>query len=126
MARHETPRRTHHGERRPLPYGVEARAETRAREGLEALRGYLPLGLLLLAQVGCGDDGEGGAGGSASGGGGGASACEPSGDPRTLAFEDRSAEWSLGAITGPSANQALAAADVDGDGYPDLVVHGSG
>ena len=80
---------------------------------------------LAVTMIGCGDDGTGGAG-ATGGAGGRVAACELDVDVAPASFVDRTAAWGLGALTGPSASQAIAAADIDGDGYPDLLVHGFG
>lgn len=80
-----------------------------------------------MASVSCGSEsgsggGSGGSGGSAGGTGGGAGsppACDAhavSGEPT---FTKRTAEWGLSGVNG----NRLVAADLDGDGFPDLVVH---
>ena len=86
------------------------------------MRGTLAL-WLVLGLLGCGDDG--GTGGAGLGGSGGQGVlCNVNAGSGSLAFVDNSIAWGLGAITGSPANQALAAVDLNGDGYPDLVVHG--
>jgi enediyne biosynthesis protein E4 len=86
------------------------------------MRGGLAFGLVIGA-VGCGDDaGSGGAG--LGGSGGQAASCSADAGSGSLAFVDNTVAWGLGAITGSPGSQAIVAADINGDGYPDLVVHG--
>lgn len=68
-----------------------------------------------------GDGGAGAAGGSAGAGGagGGPPACDAHATSGAPTFTQRSAAWGLGGVTG----NRLVAADLDGDDYPDLLVH---
>ena len=90
-------------------------------------RASLVLGLLLL---GCSSEdpdplpidpgGTGGSGGDGGGGGGPtAAACDAHAAPAPASFTDRTEAWGLGDVDAI----ILSAADLDGDGYPDLVAH---
>ncbi len=80
------------------------------------------LGGLALA---CGDDaatGAGGAGASGTGGAGGTvepELCDGHASPTPLSFTDRTDAWGLAAVAGGR----VMSGDLNGDGYPDLLVH---
>jgi hypothetical protein len=78
----------------------------------------------LLGLVGCGNEEQ-----STNGGGGGGApfVCDGHAVPSTPTFVDATVGWGLDVVglTGQVGSQALSAADVNGDGYPDLVIHGA-
>ncbi len=79
------------------------------------------------AAVGCGGaveetGGAGGGGATGEGGSGGAgpAICDAHATSGAPVFEDQTAAWGLSSVVGIRAMSA----DLDGDGYPDLIVHG--
>ncbi|MFO0552225.1 MAG: CRTAC1 family protein [Polyangiaceae bacterium] len=95
----------------------------------------LLLALCLPWAAACGDDsttggapstggsGAGGAGGGAGpmgGFGGGEPSCDAHASAGLPSFEDTTAAWGLSAVAGGR----VMSGDVNGDGYPDLIVHG--
>lgn len=79
--------------------------------------------VLVLVTLGCGSGSPSGTGGAGTGGGdAGAPRCDVHATSGTPHFTDRTAEWGLAATPVLGVAQVMSAADLDGDGYPDLIV----
>lgn len=81
------------------------------------------LGASVLQLVACSDDSASGGTGATGGGGGGGSppeVCDSHAIEATPSFTDTTEGWGLGGVAGGR----VMSGDVNGDGYPDLIVHG--
>ncbi|MCC6213969.1 MAG: VCBS repeat-containing protein [Polyangiaceae bacterium] len=82
-------------------------------------RARVAAALAVSSLLGCSDDGGPAAAAPADAGVDAAPACDPHATVGPPTFSDRTAAWGLAGVRG----NRLSTPDLDGDGYPDLVVH---